>query len=272
MRTRTSSLLFPIVVFCLFFGSVSQSFADEIQKARLHPRLTWELGPEVSYFKYEETHGGDSVMDETGVLYGIKTAVTGHTSNNLMWRLSGRFDFGELDYDGQLQDGTPIELDTKDYIVNLKGLLGWDFGSDRWRQTLYTGLGYRYWINDIESQYGYVREVSWLYLPIGYEAATPMGENWIFRGAFEFDILAKGTVESHLKKFGLSTIENDQDFGSGYGFGLNLDFIREVENSLKWSIGCFVNYMHVDKTDVNQGFLEPENETTEVGLRVSFLF
>ena len=197
-----------------------------------------------------------------------------------MWGLSGRFDFAGLDYDGQFQDGTPYKTDTDDYIINIKGLIGWDLDNGKWYHTLFTGLGYRYWNDDIKGQGGYEREVNWLYWPIGWQVATAMGDTWIFKGNFEFDILAQGKVKSHLEDVGFSSVENTQDFGSGFGFAFALDFIRAPENSLKWSMGLFFNYMHVDKSDIVMipvsggavGVYEPENETAEVGVRFSLLW
>ena len=78
MKVRKN--IFSIMLICFLLGFGSLTLADEIQKARLQPNLTWDLGAEISYFRYTENYdNGSQAMEETGEFYGIKAAVTGHT-------------------------------------------------------------------------------------------------------------------------------------------------------------------------------------------------
>ena len=55
----------------------------------------WEIGPEVSYFRYEEP----GTMKDSGVLYGVAGAYTRYHESGLL-RIEAAFSFGLVDYEG----------------------------------------------------------------------------------------------------------------------------------------------------------------------------
>src|SRR3989344_128212 len=55
----------------------------------------FELGPELSYIKYEEP----DIMEEKGVMGGVFGAWTARTPQNVVLGIDGRLSFGQLDYD-----------------------------------------------------------------------------------------------------------------------------------------------------------------------------
>ena len=274
-------LLLLLVTTFSAFGPTTAAFADDNEIADLHPILEWDIGYELTYFKYEETSGGSELMQEDGILNGLHAALTYHSEGKpLMWRAEGRFAGGELDYDGQTWGGDPVTADTDDFILGLRGLVGWDCEHERFASTLFSGLGYRYWNDEIDGLGGYEREISWLYIPVGVEAATPLNEHWIFGASVEGDVLAYGWVKSHLSDAvpGFNDPTVKQDFGSGYGVQTFIYLKRQTKGPISWSIGVFADYWDIDESDeetltyygILAGWVvEPDNETTQVGVRAS---
>lgn len=89
------------------------------------PQDNIAVGPILSYFSYSEfDQAGFLLMEETGVLYGAFLDYTS-SNNKTGVMLNGRIEYtqGGLQYDGQLQDGTPLSASTKDTLIKLRGLL-----------------------------------------------------------------------------------------------------------------------------------------------------
>lgn len=279
LRLATAFFSLATSFFLLSFSPAA--FADDGRKTDLHPGIEWDVGYEITSFHYEEEYAGSKVMEEDGFLHGIRAAMTYHSqSGPLMWRMAGNFSGGDLRYDGQTWDGDPVRADTEDYLIGLRALLGWDCEYDDWASTLFSGLGYRYWNNEIDETGGYEREINWLYLPLGYEALTPLGEQWILGASVEGNLLLYGWVKSHLSDVhpAFNDPTNEQDFASGYGIRGLLFLKRQMRGPYAFSIGVFADYWHVDESDEEvlkvmgvpvATVLEPENETTQVGLRFS---
>ena len=271
MFTLALSMVFALVSF-------RAAFAETKEGPDLLPKKAWEVSYEIFNFDYEETVDGDKLMEEEGIMNGVRLGFTSHSGRGPMVRLNGSFSYGQLEYDGETWGGDPVEADTEDFLVRLQGDFGWDFQYRGTVSTIYTGIAYRYWNNDIDEEGGYEREISQFYWPIGYELAIPVGRKWIIGAGANYSLLLGGMVESHLSDVDSSfdDAENSQDGGDGYGVG-SVVYIKHDSARFPWSVSAFVNYYDIDDSDTDvvdlggTSFLvfEPENETTEIGLRVS---
>jgi len=245
------------------------------------PQRIWEIGPEISRIKYEEP----GVMKQEGVMYGIDISHTYHsggvapvetdegferemeTSYGSMFRGDIRFSNGQVDYDGSLQDGTPYKQDDiDDNMFEVRGLAGADLFTSSSLATAYIGVGYRY-LNDDSSAdpTGYERESNYVYMPLGVEAAFANNNGWVIGGTLEYDLFLWGHQKSDLTDFGEGVIENDQD--SGYGFRASLRFQKD-----NFIIEPFFRYWDIDESDVDRGWVEPANESTEYGVKFIWRF
>mgnify|MGYP000253509764 CR=1 FL=1 len=102
-------------------------------------RHTFEFGPEIYYYDYEES----GVMEEDGVFYGLEADYTYH--NYVGIGLNGRLAYGNVDYTSPAS-GSIDGID--DLMLETRATLGWDWtASERIRLTPFTGFGYRY-LND----------------------------------------------------------------------------------------------------------------------------
>jgi hypothetical protein len=281
------------LVLSSFFPSVV--LADDMQGIDLLPRSQWELSYQVFYFDYEEDIKDGSDIELDGIMHGVRLAYTSHSGRGLMFRVDGSLNFGELDYDGAVQIfdpedpetiGTieiPVEADSDDVLITLQGIVGWDFQYWNTVSTLYTGLAFRYWNNEIDEAYGYEREIIQFYLPVGYGFAFPVGRNMVIGGEADVRLLLGGSVKSHLSDAipEFDDAENIQDFASGFGINTSLYLKYDADWFPPVSVGVFANYYDIDKSDNDTVFIgedyyiycwEPKNDTLEVGARVSLFW
>ncbi len=249
------------------------------------PEHNFAIGLVTTYFDYDEP----KVMEEDGFMYGVVGGYTYHGINKLMINASLEYSSGDLDYDGETWDGTPVREDTDDWIVECRFLVGHDYvlrGSMGYRKHLITpfiGIGYRYWNDDIDGIGGYEREVEYLYSPIGLKTVSLLSDNWKWGISIEYDFFWGGKVKSHLSDAvpGLNDPEVDQDFADGYGVRLSLRFKREFASNYALSIEPYIRYWDIDKSETETltyygtpvGYVwEPKNDTTSYGFRLSFEF
>lgn len=265
-----------LICICLWFSSVA-AFGQEATTP-LVPIHAFEIGLNLSYFDYEEE---DYDVEWDGFMYGLIGSYTYH--DEIMFRTSLEYTQGEIDYDGATQGGTPVNEDADDWVLEWRGLLGYDFTLNGHLITPFLGIGYRYWNDDIEGPYAYEREVEYWYSPIGIETVSPLSGAWTWGIAAEYDYFWGGTVKSHFSDVfpGYNNPEVDQDSGDGYGLRFSLRFKRAFAYSSALSIEPYVSYWDIDESD--RGTLtfyripiayvfEPDNETLTYGIRIGWQF
>ncbi len=266
-----------LVGICFLF-SAAVTFANDA--GSIVPKHGFELGLETFYFDYEE----DGLMEEDGFMYGLIGSYTYHGDNKLMINTSLEFGLGELDYDGQTWEGTPLKGDNDDWIVEWRGLVGYDYvlrGNEV--VTSFVGIGYRYWNDDMDFTGGYEREIAYWYSPIGVKTDSSLSDNWTWGISVEYDLFWSGKVKSHLSDIdpGLNDPEVDQDFGDGYGLRFSLHFKRKFTGNYALSIEPFIRYWDIDKSDTDTltyygipiaYVWEPENDTMSYGCRLNLEF
>ena len=254
------------------FVGVGSILAEPLQKH------AWELGTEISHITYEEP----GVMEEEGVMWGLLGSYT--YRDNWMLKAEGRYSYGQVDYDGQLSDGTPYTIGgIDDYMLELRGLGGYDFTvSTETILTPYIGFGYRYLNDDLSfDPAGYGRESNYYYSPIGIETLTKLQNGWSVGLTIEYDLFWKGIQESHLGDFlaGLDTLKNDQE--DGYGIRGSIKF-QKKSRKLDYAIEPFIRYWDIEKseetpitfagTPIGLVGWEPANNSTEFGIKFAAKF
>lgn len=269
-------LLMVIMVFCTTGTALGLAsgqdepgrFLESLQKR------SWEIGPEIYYYKYEEPGFN---LEWEGMFYGLAGAYTNRDwvpaskeesaqDDKWMWGGEGRFAYGQVDYDGQTMAGTPVRLnDIDDYVLEFRLLLGPDFPKQTRMDTLYAGIGYRYLNDDFQ----YERESNYLYVPVGFKTIGNLKNGWTFGANAEFDIFLWGQQNSHLSEVGFVDIENEQD--SGYGLRGSVRFQKHGKKT-DFIIEPFIRYWNIDNSDVVLGYYEPENETIEFGISLIWRF
>jgi hypothetical protein len=239
---------------------------------------TWEIGPEVSYFRYEEP--GDYAIKDTGLLYGIAGAHTSSRDNGL-FRIEAEFAFGLLDYDGYIShentDGslyyTPYAMSgNRDFLLNLRLLWGREWESGDWGNRFTLGVGYR-GLNDDSSQdpNGYDRQANYLYLPVGLKTCHELGDHWQIGLGGELDVLLVGVQYTGFGPNGYMLHVQWPGFGARAALEL-----RHQGRPIDVAIAPFVQYWWVDEsthtTDGDYEYYEPRNNSLQYGVGLIFRF
>lgn len=238
---------------------------------------SWFIGPEVYQFNYEEPG-----MEEEGMFYGIHLGYTyrewvPETKNKwpgqkMMYKVEFRFATGSVDYDGQLMDGTPYKMSNiDDRAIETRYIFGQDFINQNSLTTLYTGFGYRYLNDDSSSDpAGYDRKSNYFYLPLGLQFNQISENPWSMAATIEADLLIYGIQKSDLD---VVVINNHQYNGLGYRAAVKF---QKISEDAIFIIEPFFRYWDIGESDKEYigsiYFIEPENETTEFGVQVKWLF
>jgi hypothetical protein len=278
-KIKEALVNFLLVSICLLLLPAAAFGKDTKPVVPMH---VFEAGLNFGYFYYEEDIVGANV-EWDGLMYGVIGNYTYH--NQIMLNTSLEYTQGDLDYDGFVQfDGlAPLEEDAEDWIVEWRGLVGYDFTSNGHLITPFAGVGYRYWNDEIDGPFGYEREIRYLYTPIGIKTVSPLPGSGTWGIAAEYDLFWGGDVKSHLSDVfgGLNDPEVDQDSGDGYGLRVSLYFNLAFANHSALFIESYITYWDIDDSDratltvfgTPIGFVfEPENETTTYGLRMGWQF
>ena len=238
------------------------------------------LGTEVSYIKYEEP--GSISMQEKGMMYGIAGSYAYH-DKRMVVKLEGKFSYGQVDYDGAYQDGTPLtESGISDYMLELRWLLGYDFVAKAVTITPNLGVGYRYLQDNSQdkSDAGYQRESNYIYIPIGIGTVANLGNGWSLGTNIEYDLFLWGRQISYLNFIdpNYSAIENEQT--QGYGVRGSISIAKKGKK-VGFIIEPFIRYWNIkesregsilyDGIPVGYG-IEPNNDSTEIGCRLAVTF
>lgn len=244
---------------------------------------TFDAGVEIYNFHYSEP---EIPMEENGIMYGLAGAYTYHKDpdarDNLMIGIEARLAWGQVDYDGELSDGTSYTMDNiDDYTWELRGVAGKDFAfSDVTTLTPYAGLAYRYLNDDSSSDpAGYEREANYFYSPIGIQTITDLQNNWTVGIKAEYDLFWYGIQKTYLSAVDLGAglelddLENRQN--KGYGLRASVEFYRKGE-TIDLVIEPFIRYWNIEESELEDLKLngitigeawEPANDTTEIGIK-----
>jgi len=250
-------------------------------------RTSFDIGPEVYSFKYEEP----GLMEEEGMFYAVRLGYTSRSwvpsspqerppGGGMMFRAEARFACGQVDYDGSVQDmqtgdTSPLKVDNiDDFAFEGRLLLGSDRLGGEILNTLFTGIGYRYLYDDLSCHpAGYRRESNYLYVPLGYRFDGGHQAGWSLGFAAEYDVFIMGNQRSHFSDVGLTDMDNRQNSGYGYRASVNLQY-KSKDAILV--IEPFFRYWDIDKSETERAFwgsaYEPANETTEYGIQFVWMF
>lgn len=275
--------LLLLVLTCLLVSS-TVAFGETTVKSMVKEH-NFKVGPDVRYFEYVED---EADIEIAGYMYGISGEYAYHgiskENNYLMANIDFELLGGSLDYDGQTWGGEPISEDTKDLIIQLRGLIGFDMLLFKNQLiTPFVGIGYRYWYDDIGGAGGYEREIQYMYSPVGIKTLHPLSDKWKMGLSAEYDIFLGGRVKSYLSNVNSDYNDPDveQGFGDGYGLRASAYIKKLIKKGLSISIEPYIRYWKVDQSaradltfngnKIGEVY-EPENEATSYGLHINFIF
>lgn len=257
----------------ILLGTLLLSFNSYSYAESMYETFTGtELGVFVSDFTYEETVDGAFFMDDKSTMYGFYGSVA-DVKNDAVLKAEASYQKGEMEY---TSNGTGTMNGHEDYIFDLRATMGWPeyLIADIYIMP-YFGLGYQYLNDDAEGMIsstgasGYLREQSYLYSPIGFEIkGLQMDENWYIGFKFEYDLFLFGKNTTTISE---QSLEFEQEDGMGLRASVPLSInLFTIEPYIKyWSIERSSSLFGVDKDGNSIEMYEPENTTTEFGVKFS---
>jgi len=255
----------PLLMTCLLLGTAASDLPENPIPEELLFLTRWEIGPEISYFRYEEP----GTMTDKGILYGVAASYTRYRPRGL-FRVEGSFCFGEVDYEGSLLDGTPYAMEgNHDFLLNLRLLWGRLRQTERWDHQFYAGLGYR-GLNDDSTQdpAGYDRQANYLYVPFGLKTDYGLADHWLIGLGGELDVLLVGLQFSGTTEGGDPVINVQWP---GFGARASVELRHKVK-AADLAISPFVQYWWVEESSTCHGWYEPRNNSVQYGLSLIWRF
>lgn len=239
-----------------------------------------EIGVTLSGYRYSE-----SAATLKATKLGIGYAGTYAVSDG--WFVTGelRYANGRANY-----DGTGTKSGVPDWYYEIRGLVGRDFSVGGHTLAPYAGMGYRYLFDDLRGTsstgaVGYRRESSYFTLPIGLNHRMSLGNDAQLLTMIEYSHLIRGNQESRLSDlvgYGGITAFQDASNRQHNGYGWRLSSMYRFD--ARWSVGPYLTAWHVDDSDkvsvarttlgvtaAGQAW-EPSNNSTEWGIKASYLF
>ncbi|WP_143428396.1 hypothetical protein [Helicobacter sp. 11S03491-1] len=249
----------------------------------LKPTFYGTIKTGLGYYSYKEPN----VMSITGPMY-VVSAIGGLKLNPLIKTDATLYysrDLGRNTYDGgiMLNDGSilPHQSLSSDWYVGGKYRAGLIIGNgiDEWL-VLYLGLGYRYLHNQIHGSGAYLREQTYLYMPMGGQVKVWLFDKVRLNLDVEFRALLLGNNISHFKDLGY---DNNLHFIQNSGSGTRVTLGAEVFITRKSSILVegFLDYWNIGQSSkeklyekgISKGsYIEPVNKTLFYGLQVGYSF
>lgn len=223
-------------------------------------------GLEVGVIAYHYLYKEPGLMQLEGLKAGVRGSFSRTDDSGKHGRIEAMGSYGQVDYDSVRTGSSPNH---DDLTLEMRVLFGLDVdATDGFHWQPYAGLGFRYLYNNLRGVnvtptvigIGYRRESNYLYLPVG--VTTRHGS---LVGNLEADFLLRGRQKSYLADthLGDPDVTNSQHQGVGARASLMYDTGR-------FSIGPWINYWRIAKSDVVLGGYEPRNRTTEAGIELRF--
>jgi hypothetical protein len=243
-----------------------------------YPQHSLELAYEFSASEYSEP----LVMEQTGTMQGLwlsyrhGSPLRSSVLRALLTNLEASYRRGNVNYDGQLTDGTAYEIDDiPSHVFEARITLGvLRQATPDMELAPYIGFGYRYLRDDSgHDPAGYERETKYYYLPIGMQLTHCVARGWGLVSVAEYDLFLRGRQSTHLSDVDprFEDFENRQSGGSGARGGLTL---WKDTGDVALLFGPFVRYWQVDESGVAAPggayarVAEPQNRSLEIGARV----
>lgn len=231
------------------------------------------IGTEYAQYDYREKVSGKKFMSLKGPLYGINWGYSAY-NNDHSFDFNARFLVGKTKYDGQLLDINNTSYNfsnVKNKIFESQILPGIKINVFN----LYAGIGYRLKTDmaSASSKFYPPRKSQYLYVPLGVKILPHEHDQedayLSLIPYFEYDLLVKGRHTSDLTRIEEPKIRLKQKKGYGIKSGITCK-ISQIE------VTPYIYYWNIKASEKYESAtlwaVEPANTTTEIGVKISFVF
>lgn len=226
----------------------------------------------IDMFTWEEFLNGDKLLTEEGPILGIGGTIAFALSDTITLEGDGYMFFGNIDYDGGIQnfmtgEVTPYQSNTEYTGIKMQGNCIYSLGLIQGMQIApYAGLGLKYWQRDIDKkpgaltvgQYGYTEYWSTTYLALGVKATKSLGNDISLMGKAELKVTISNAEEAD---------------GTDLEPGEEPSYL--IEGGARFSMFFATLYYEAydfSKSPAVGGFLQPDSEARIIGIRGGVTF
>ncbi len=255
-----------------------------------NPLTKVEMGTSISHVRYLER----DLMKTQGNMYGVFINYSNRNSEpkpiktlkdfieNDVLKFDAKYSRGNVDYDS---NGTGSKEGDKDYMFEMRAVIGFDVPTTEFLFTPYVGLGHRYLYNDgrgttSTGHGGYRRESRYYYAPIGIDVKRELSKTWDLTLNLEYDYFLFGRQKSYLSDVvggGYPDIKNKQN--DGYGARGSVKLLKK-DKEIDFFIEPFFRYWNMEDSEttsyvrgayIHTG-IEPTNTSVEMGCKTGIRF
>ena len=250
-------------------------------------RPGFEAGLEVFQIGYKEFDEGDLFIRQDGRMVGIHLSYVQPIAGGLFGRALVSGAAGSVDYD-PLDEPVIEDLDQSSGRVELH--LGYDFMLEGGASiTPFAGYGARLYEDESGGRQteggllGYDRKITYRYIPVGLASSIPVGGRKRLNLSAQYNHVIGGEVNNLFSRIDAEAPDVALDFNGGHGLEASAMLSLPLGRRHAVNVGPFIRRWKLDDSDsftlVNPDdpdesitLMEPENRTTEIGLRLSFSF
>ena len=271
-------IVLNLVAFCfLTTASIAQNIGQKLTPSNnLTTQTGHEFGVSLSNYKYSEPGVMNIDANKIGLEYSGTYSLDPewpNQSKGLFLKTELRYVTGQANYNSV---ATGSLNSRPDWYYEARILGGRDYSYGDSIISPYLGISYRYLFNDLRGttstgNIGYRRESNYYSLPIGLSHKMSLSNQKQLHTIIEYSYLIRGLQNTKLSdaNTGLADISNNQR--SGYGFRLS-----SMVRFDRWAVGPSVIFWRINQSEqVSSGgknYIEPQNNTTELGLKANYLF
>lgn len=265
---RKNIVLILILVSQLSISRLFAAETDSLFSARVYGHL--------EQFNWKEYLAGQEIVRDSGPMYGIGVDLTIAPPIILMIEANGEFYFGNLDYDGFIQNAYDLEpYRSKTQYLGIKGssdiAVMLDI-TDHFYLKPYLGLGVNAWQRRLDNTggrvYGY--DESWLTLfgLVGIGAGLPVNRT----------VELFGKAELRLSAFNVEKVDMS-NLGGPSGIylspGRQPSFCAEAGVNVAFvSLSLFYETLRFGESDIDSKYdvFQPESNADTYGIRLGAVF
>jgi len=246
-----------------------------------------ELSLMYHYFDYKEDLPAPFKSTEKGWLPGIYLGWNYNKKNAIYSKIFFEFSFGDVEYDGTTQDGTPLTYsnNNEQYLFRGELNIGYNFAiAKNISLKPYVGYGYRRWSRGekhITSTYAsYNEKYYWHYFPVGITADFAIGDKLLIQPNAGLRFMFHGEMTAYWSE--LDDGFNDPTFKLGNKMGWYAEIPVTYKFSPTWAIVMkpWYEYSEIGKSDTEPityygslyGYAyEPSSKTKQYGVNLGIV-
>ena len=175
---------------------------------------------------------------------------------------------GKSLYDGFLQpSGVPFKT-TSDMTI-YEPRIRWSEISknEAYDISVFASIGYRYWIREIGSQYGYREDYKWAYMDVGMKILfhDDLYKNWHLGIEVSYQRAYKPTMYAYLNG-GL-----DFNLGTTSGYNIDVPLLYDINKNLSLELSYEYDNWNIDASNIVAGYYEPDSKTKNKIIKIALI-